>query len=151
VGALATAPDPLEARLRLRLALRRILDSVWVLVVPRGKYRLCEVQIFFRAGEKVAYRSIAIFFRQGVSNGASSTPARWAALTQSQPRGCRPGYPQHIEDCDEPPAEHEAITCRFPGSLDLRQPDQAEIVRRDLELYDLDIAGELLEERGQGV
>jgi DNA invertase Pin-like site-specific DNA recombinase len=149
VEALATAPDPLEARLRLRLALRRILESVWVLVVPRGKYRICEVQLFFRAGEKLAYRIITIFFRQGVSNAWSSTPARWAVLTQWQPRGCRPGIPQNIEDHDAPPREDEAITSRFPGTFDLRKPEQAEIVRRNLEEYPLDIAGELLEDLGQ--
>jgi hypothetical protein len=151
VEALASAPDPLEARLRLRLALRRILDSVWVLVVPRGKFRLCEVQIFFRAGEKLAYRNVTIFLRQGVSNGNSSTPPRWVALTQWQPKGCRPGNPVSWEDRDEPLHDDDAISCRPFGSFDLRKPDQAELVRRNLETYPLDIARELLEERGQAL
>jgi DNA invertase Pin-like site-specific DNA recombinase len=45
--ALATAPDPHDARLRLRSALRRIVEGMWLLVVPRGCVRLCAVQVWF--------------------------------------------------------------------------------------------------------
>jgi DNA invertase Pin-like site-specific DNA recombinase len=51
IGALATAPDRRDARLRLRSAIRRICSSIWLLVVPRARNRLCAVQIWF-AGEE---------------------------------------------------------------------------------------------------
>ncbi len=47
VEALETASDPTDARLRLRAALRRIVDAIFVLVVPRGRDRLAAVQIDF--------------------------------------------------------------------------------------------------------
>jgi DNA invertase Pin-like site-specific DNA recombinase len=52
LDALAAAPDPAEARLRLRSALRRAVDSIWLLVVPRGRDRLCAAQVWFSGGEK---------------------------------------------------------------------------------------------------
>ncbi len=50
--AIDNAADPRDARLRLRAALRRIVDSVWLLVVPRGLDRLAAVQIRFAGGER---------------------------------------------------------------------------------------------------
>jgi DNA invertase Pin-like site-specific DNA recombinase len=49
---LDAAPDPEDARLRLRAALRRIVEEVRVLVVPRGRDRLAAVQIWFAGGNK---------------------------------------------------------------------------------------------------
>jgi len=57
-GLLATldeAPDPREARLRLRSALRRILASARLLVVPRGQERLSAAQLFFTGGRCRSY------------------------------------------------------------------------------------------------
>jgi DNA invertase Pin-like site-specific DNA recombinase len=54
-GILATldaAPDPREARLRLRGVLRRIVDSIWILVTPRGLDRLAVVQLWFAGGAR---------------------------------------------------------------------------------------------------
>ncbi len=61
--AIDNAADPKDARLRLRAALRRIVDSVWLLVVPRGLDRLAAVQIWFAGGER--QRSYALFYRPG--------------------------------------------------------------------------------------
>jgi DNA invertase Pin-like site-specific DNA recombinase len=47
VEVVRTAPDPDEARTRLRDALRSILAEGWLLVVPRGKDRVCALQLFF--------------------------------------------------------------------------------------------------------
>jgi DNA invertase Pin-like site-specific DNA recombinase len=48
IGALDAAPDPVDARVRLKSALRRVVESVWVLPVARGRDRVCAVQIHFR-------------------------------------------------------------------------------------------------------
>jgi DNA invertase Pin-like site-specific DNA recombinase len=50
--ALANAPDPEDARLRLRSCLRRMVDSIWLLVVPRGTTRLAAVQVWFAGGKR---------------------------------------------------------------------------------------------------
>jgi DNA invertase Pin-like site-specific DNA recombinase len=44
------AADPDDVRLRLRTVLRGIVEEMWVLLVPRGSYRLCAVQVFFVGG-----------------------------------------------------------------------------------------------------
>jgi DNA invertase Pin-like site-specific DNA recombinase len=44
------ADDPEEARLRLRVVLRRMIDDVRLLIVRRGSWQLCAVQIFFTGG-----------------------------------------------------------------------------------------------------
>lgn len=63
MGALASAADPRDARLRLRAILRRIVDSVWLLVVPRGLDRLCAVQIWF-SGERRC-RNYLLLYKRG--------------------------------------------------------------------------------------
>jgi hypothetical protein len=52
LAALENAPDPMDARIRLRAALRRIVDSIWLLVVPRGQDRLCAIQVWFAGGKR---------------------------------------------------------------------------------------------------
>ncbi len=47
LAAIDTAPDPHDARLRLRSALRRVVESIYLLVVPRGLTRLAAVQVYF--------------------------------------------------------------------------------------------------------
>jgi hypothetical protein len=47
LGALDSAADLQDARLRLRSALRRIVREAWLLVMPRGRDRLCAVQMHF--------------------------------------------------------------------------------------------------------
>jgi hypothetical protein len=44
-----------QHRLRLRELLRTIIESVWVLVVPRRSHRLAAVQIFFHGVERRDY------------------------------------------------------------------------------------------------
>jgi DNA invertase Pin-like site-specific DNA recombinase len=44
-----------EARLKLRPVLRRVIDEAHVLIVPRGSWRLCVVQMHFTGGKKRDY------------------------------------------------------------------------------------------------
>jgi DNA invertase Pin-like site-specific DNA recombinase len=67
IGDLDDAPDPRDARLRLRSALRRITESVQLLVVPRGRVRLVAVQFHFRQGTRRDYLIV------------SRTPGNWSA------------------------------------------------------------------------
>jgi DNA invertase Pin-like site-specific DNA recombinase len=77
IDALAAAPDPRDARLRLRSALRQIIDRVFLLVVPRGaRDRFCAVQIFF-ADDGV--RNYLIFHRAARGNARRRHESRWWA------------------------------------------------------------------------
>jgi hypothetical protein len=71
LDALDSAPDPQDARLRLRAALRRIVDSIWLLVVPRGLDRLAWVQIWFAGKDR--RRDYLILYRPAKANARSRT------------------------------------------------------------------------------
>jgi DNA invertase Pin-like site-specific DNA recombinase len=60
LGALDGAPDPRDARLRLRSVLRRVVEEIRLLVVPRGACRLAAVRVQF-AGD--GHRDYLIFYR----------------------------------------------------------------------------------------
>jgi hypothetical protein len=74
---LDAAPDPEDARTRLRSALRRIVAEVWVLVVPRGHARLCACQIYFAADKEPARRGYLILNVQARGNGTARTEGSW--------------------------------------------------------------------------
>jgi hypothetical protein len=69
------APDPVDVRLRLRAALRRLTESIWLLVVPRGLTRLAAVQIWFAGGER--HRDYLILHRQAKANGSARQEGSW--------------------------------------------------------------------------
>lgn len=72
---LASAPDPADARLRLRAALRRIVDSVWLLVIPLGAQRLCAVQIWF--ADRKHHRDYLILHTPPKANAKARVDGRW--------------------------------------------------------------------------
>src|SRR5262245_17625623 len=61
LGAYDAAQDRTDFRLRLRAAFARMIEGVWLLVVPRGKDRLAAVQVVFAGGER--WRSYLIYSR----------------------------------------------------------------------------------------
>lgn len=77
IDLLDTADDPADIRLRLRSALRRIVASIWLLVVPRGRDRLAAAQIWFAGGEK--HRDYLVFHRPARANATSRTEGGWWA------------------------------------------------------------------------
>jgi hypothetical protein len=119
---LANAADPVDVRLKLRAALRRLVSEVWLLVVPRGRDRLAEVQLHFsgRDGNPGGFRSIFIAARGPRGNQIKRTAGRFSARS-----------------------------IRHPGNLsflkeDLRDATDAENVRRFMERYPEDMLDELL-------
>jgi DNA invertase Pin-like site-specific DNA recombinase len=74
--AMEGAEDAHDFRLRLRAVLRREIDSIWVLVVPRGQDRLAAVQLFFKGGCRREYLQ---FHRPPRANGSGRTPGYWQA------------------------------------------------------------------------
>jgi DNA invertase Pin-like site-specific DNA recombinase len=109
--ALDSAPDPEDARLRLRAALRRIIDGVWVLVVARGASRLAAVQIWF-AGKKKR-RDYLILHQPAKANARSRTEGGWWAKSLARA----------VEN----------------GGLDLRDKSHAAKLEKVLASLDLDV------------
>jgi DNA invertase Pin-like site-specific DNA recombinase len=111
ISALASAADPRDARLRLRSALRQIVDSIWMLILPRGCNRLCAAQVWFSDGKK--HRDYLILHRPplGGSNGFRREGGWWA---------------RSLADAG-----------RF-SALDLRKPDHAAKLEKVLAAFDLD-------------
>jgi DNA invertase Pin-like site-specific DNA recombinase len=78
LDALDSAPDPQDARLRLQSMLRRIVESIQLLVVPRGRDRLAAVQIWFVGGER--HRDYIVYHRPPKANASARQPGRcWTA------------------------------------------------------------------------
>lgn len=71
---LDNSPDPTDTRLRLRAVLRRMIDSIWLLIAGRGGDRLCSAQVWFKGGEK--FRNYRILYRPRKANGSSQQPGR---------------------------------------------------------------------------
>jgi DNA invertase Pin-like site-specific DNA recombinase len=71
--ALETAPDEEEARVRLRAALRRIVEGIWCLFVGRGSVRLAAVQLFLSGG---AVRDYLIYHKPATGGSVGVRPAR---------------------------------------------------------------------------
>jgi DNA invertase Pin-like site-specific DNA recombinase len=109
LAALASAPDPVDAKLRLRSALRRLIDEVWMLVVARGHDRLCAVQVFFAEGG--TRRDYIILHCPARGNHKKMHEERW--------------YVRSLK---------VAIT---PGDMDLRKREDAEALAKALESLDL--------------
>jgi DNA invertase Pin-like site-specific DNA recombinase len=78
LDALGAAPDPEEARVRLRAALRRIVEGVWCVFVARGRSRLAAVQVRFTGG---AARDFLIYHRTGTGGSVGTRPAAWQACS----------------------------------------------------------------------
>jgi hypothetical protein len=110
----AEGPEAVEdVRLRLRGAFRRLIESVWLLVVPRGRDRLCACQVYFTGGK--TRRDYLILHRPAKGNQSARTEGHWEARSLA----------------------HDAV----PGELDLRRPDHAARLEKVLAEIDLDAAG----------
>jgi DNA invertase Pin-like site-specific DNA recombinase len=111
VGALGAAPDPLEARLRLRSVLRRIVDGIWLLVVARGHDRLCAVQIWF--AERNKHRDYLVLHRPPKANKQKRVEGGWWCQSLA--------------------------TVAKPGDLDLRKPDHVRRLEKSLATMSLSL------------
>jgi DNA invertase Pin-like site-specific DNA recombinase len=143
--ALDSVPDQEEARLRLRAILRRIIDSVYVLVVPLRQDRLAYVQVNFKGepfaipcdsphGEhmvvRLPFRHYFIVHRQARSNGTAKQAGRWAVNSLKHPDAAKALVPFHL-------------------TTDLSDPFGAELAEDDLKGYSEDAIERLLKKAGK--
>src|SRR5262249_3371835 len=110
LAVLASAPDPRDARLRLRCTLGRIVESIWMLIVPRRRDRLCAVQIWFTGGKRC--RSYFIFYK----SASFQRKGQWWAHSLAEV--VRPGE-LDLRDRDHARRLEEAL-----ASLDLRAVEE---------------------------
>jgi DNA invertase Pin-like site-specific DNA recombinase len=78
---LDSAPDPTDARLRLRSALRQVIDRITMKVTTLGRNRVAEVEVrFHREEEGYAVREYAILNRRTLpaGRGHGVRPGGWA-------------------------------------------------------------------------
>jgi hypothetical protein len=68
------APDPTEVRLQLRMVLQRIVDSIWLFVMAKGKKRITLVQMFFTGGKRRVY---VIYFQPPTGNATAHRDGQW--------------------------------------------------------------------------
>jgi hypothetical protein len=70
-----SAADPEDARVRLRAVLRRMIEGIWCLFVPNGRWRFAAVRAQFTGG---AHRDFLILHRFGHRNPTSHrAPQTW--------------------------------------------------------------------------
>jgi DNA invertase Pin-like site-specific DNA recombinase len=119
VGLLAAADgsERDELRHRIKGALRRLVEDVWVVVVRRGNDALVQARLYFRGGR---WRSYLILYRPGKAGAVAARPGQ--LYVASLPSGT--GLPV--------------------GNQDLRDPDEAEGTRRFLESYPVELMDRLL-------
>jgi DNA invertase Pin-like site-specific DNA recombinase len=84
--ALEQAPDPHDARVRLRSTLRRMVSSITLLVVRRSSDKLAAAQIHFIGGSR---RDYLIWYRFAVANRHCDIPGSWRvrSLTSAEVAG----------------------------------------------------------------
>jgi DNA invertase Pin-like site-specific DNA recombinase len=127
--ALSTAPDKMEARLKLRSVLRRVIEAIYLVVVPRGLDRLAQVEIYFRDSERT--RSYFIAYRPKIGNQVRSTPGSYYVSSIPTPCELPGGQLLHM------------------GTPDLRDGSEAAMARNTLETYERSFITELLEKHGE--
>jgi hypothetical protein len=82
LDALAKAPDPRDARVRLGAALRRLVDFISFLVLRRGAGKLAAVQVYFRGG---ARREYLIDYRAPNGNSKVKGAGQWRVRSLDTP------------------------------------------------------------------
>jgi DNA invertase Pin-like site-specific DNA recombinase len=72
---LANSKDQEDARLRLRSAIHRIIDAIWLLVIPRKRDRVIAAQLWFADGERC--RNYIILHRPPKVKGPLKLVGKW--------------------------------------------------------------------------
>jgi hypothetical protein len=81
-GVLATSPDPVDTRLRLRAAIKTIVDKVYLLIVNRGGSshggpRLALVDVVFKSKHEGRRRCYVVEYHRAVGNRFGCHPGSW--------------------------------------------------------------------------
>ena len=86
IDVIRDADDPDAARLRVRAALRSVVESGWVLIVPHGAWRLLVLQLDFTGG---ATRHFLISYRSAANRRVAAADAKTFATPGRAPLDLR--------------------------------------------------------------
>jgi DNA invertase Pin-like site-specific DNA recombinase len=107
-----------EVRRRLKGRIRQLVEGMWMVVVPRGRDRVCVLQVWFARGGR--RRDYVIMYKPGKSSGPARTEGQWwaqslSALVQADALDLR-----RREDAAELAAEIQGIdlTALVPPAAD---------------------------------
>jgi hypothetical protein len=84
LSGLLGGPDDEDVRLRLRSAVRRVIDSIHMLAAGRGKDRTAFVQLNFTSG---AVRRCRIWHQGATGNAGGRRPGKWLVLSVTHKAG----------------------------------------------------------------
>jgi DNA invertase Pin-like site-specific DNA recombinase len=132
--ALDTAADPRDLRLRLRSALRRLINSIYLLVVPRGRDRLLAAQVWFAGGDRC--RSYLVLHRPAKANASARQEGMWwvrSLATVAAPADLDLRRHEDVEELEaalaaadlaavEPAAPSPVRRARRPGARSRQRP-----------------------------
>jgi hypothetical protein len=107
LGVLETGPNADEVRVKLRAALRRIVEGIWCLFIGRGALRIAAVQVWFTGG---ACRDYLIVHRPATGGSVGVRPAQWWV---------------------------RSLAVVSPGDLDLRRREDARLLEAALAAVDV--------------
>ncbi|MFO0823761.1 MAG: recombinase family protein [Gemmataceae bacterium] len=79
----AKGAEKVELRTRIKAALHRLVTGIWVVVVPRGRVRLADVQVNFVGTD--SRRKFRLFYRPSRRTGTHHVDERLAVLTVKHP------------------------------------------------------------------
>jgi DNA invertase Pin-like site-specific DNA recombinase len=79
--ALEDASDKVDARVRLQAAIRRVVETITILIRPVGRVRHCIAQIAFVSGQ---IRTYMISYDPPKNNGVVSSPERFLSVSFDQ-------------------------------------------------------------------
>jgi hypothetical protein len=96
---LLDALDSEDARVRLRAAIRRIVEGIWCVFVGRERIRIAAVQVWFTGNGS---RSYLIIHKPATGGAVSSRPTSWEcrSFADAKTKGLdlrRPGHARRLE------------------------------------------------------
>src|SRR5262249_6256741 len=121
IDVLDGAEDPADTRLRLRSALRRVVEEMRLLVVPRGKDRLGAVAVYFTDGAPGGQgrRDYLVWYRPPRSNQYARVPG-WYRVRSWRAEGLAAiGLPQpDLADADDVVSTERYLRALTPDQLE---------------------------------
>jgi hypothetical protein len=115
IGMLTSADDPTDTRLRIRAALRRVVETIEVKFIGHGRDRVAFVRVHIRATGNI--RGYLILLRPPVTNRYGRKPGRWWCRSVGGARGFDAGGPITVPSRTPIPADFLKRFARDDGQL----------------------------------
>lgn len=136
LDALAAAPDPAEARTRLRAAIRRIVSGVWCVFLAEGQDRVAAIQVWFKGG---GHRDYLVYHRRGHGNATASRKSKsWVTSVEfeGEEGGLDLRRPEHAHELERvlAPALVQVHTQSFARDSHAAKKGESDLAQATVEL-----------------